>query len=212
MGFAIDKAVNKSARRKAFCGGVDAPITIMTAITRTHARTHASWLRLWQLSIRRRADLQISLELTWSSLAESIRHMSSRPCTRTTHTHTDTQNMHANATTTCKASNACTQCSVFHCSGRDLNAFPARNPRAGTRDRFHSFSAHFCWWSLRPWETLGSLPRLVSGHGSFYLFCRRHQCRGRWAPPRPLLRGSCRNPLQCNPATKDTNVKRKRKK
>lgn len=41
MASAIDKAVNKSARREALCGGVDAAITIMTAIRQAGARTHA---------------------------------------------------------------------------------------------------------------------------------------------------------------------------
>lgn len=42
-----------------------------------------------------------------------------------------------------------------------------------------------------------------------YLFCRRHPCRGRWAPPRPLLRGSYRNPVRYNPPTKERTKERR---
>lgn len=125
----------------------------------------------------------------------------------------------------CKACSACTQCSgfCFHCSGRDLNAFPApESPcgNTGASPLFILLDIHFCSRSLAP------PPPPPLGRGSAhahawcgctsapfsYLFCRRHQCRGRWAPPRPLLRGSCRNPLQYNPATKDANVTKKKKK
>lgn len=82
-----------------------------------------------------------------------------------------------------------------------------RVPSPDSLPRSHSFPARLCCWPLRPWQTLGALTRLAFVHvGSSYLFCRRHQYRGRWAPPRPLLRGSFRNPLQSNPATKDTDV------
>lgn len=59
----------------------------------------------------------------------------------------------------------------------------------------------FSWWhSPQLWCFCGRFCWFVAG--SSYLFCRRHQCRGRWAPPRPLLQGSYQNPVQYNPPTK----------